>query len=407
MSLGLSAACWFVCTTVVGTSPAGVTVLPPGSIQPGGLVDDDGRAMVVLNVDNRASVDAPVAKPGRSPVLVHSKRGRVQSVPLGSEFSGMSLRTFLDGGELLLSGHRGPVINGYTARALDIVEIRGDEVRRHWGWNSRKDNPECRTECDAPIVSSDGRMWGYAGRTHETSTRVTFEFGRTRKPAAEGRIELVDLPNSDKGELPIWGHFWFLDTSGPVVLIPWSGGGYIVHFTDGASPHVVAVLQGSERWSFLWQGKERVLWAAHGGQLRAYNLWDLGVSGLPDAPFWELDAREGWEPHHHRGAVRVLGGPDGYRIEHLWREPWTSFEERHVSAWIPGSPPTGGIGIDVLVSPSGRHAVVLEKGPTPDDESATYLRRASLDYVPVRAPVEAASAGGEEEQAVPASKQQE
>lgn len=404
MSLGLGIACWFVCTAVLAASPSDVASLP-GSSYAGGLVDDGGRTAVVVAVDGRVGEGAPSGPLDRSLVLVHLKGGRVQSIPLGAEYSGTNQTVFLEDGKLLLWGRQGPMIGGYTAGTRDIVEVRGDEVRRVWGWNSREDAPECR-HCRAPIVARDGRMWGYAGRTHESSTRVTFSFGSTRKPGAPTRVELVDLPNSDKGELPMWGHFWFLDTSGPVVLVPWSGGGFIVRFIDGASPHVVPVLQGSTQWGFTWQNEERVLWAANGHQLRAYNLWDLGQSGFPGTPFWELDTKAGWEPHAERGAVRIVKGEDGYRIEHLWREPWTLFEERHVSAWTSGSPPGGGIGIDVLVSPNGRHAAVLEEGLSEGEERVTYVRREGLDLVPVLPPVEAAPAGEQEQPTASGSKPQ-
>ncbi len=408
MSLGFAVACWSVYATVVAASPSDVTPLP-GSFYGGGLVDDSGRTELVMALDGDAAGEAgasSLAFTGRRLALVRLSRKRVQAIPLGEAYSGTNRATFLGDGRLLLSGWRGPTIGGRTARTLDIVEVRGDAVRRRWGWNSREDDPECR-ECVAPIVSRDGRMWGYAGRVDETSARVRFAFGRTaRKPGAPGRVELVDFPNSDKGELPMWGHFWFLDSSGPVVLVPWSGGGFIVHFSQGASPHVVPVLQGSTRWNFTWQSQEQVLWAEDGRRLRAYHLWDLGLSEFPDAPFWELDTKDGWMPHAERGAARVVHGKDGYRIEHLWREPWTLFEERHASAWTPGSPPGGGIGIDVLVSPNGRHSAVLENGRSADSEGVTYLRRSGLDLVPVGPPVEAASAREQEAQA-PGSKVQE
>ena len=404
MSMRLGVVCSFVCTVVVAAPPSGVAPLPFGNWYAGGIVDDSGRVELVAStaVDDGHAGNSPLASAERSLVLVRSRRGRVQTIPLGGMYSGTNRATFLDGGGLLLWGLRGPVVGGYTARTLDLVEVRGGEVRRLWGWDSREDAPECR-HCPPPIVSRDGRMWGHASRTGETSTRVTFTFGRTGKWEAPTRVELVDFPNPDKGKLPMWGHFWFLDTSGPVVLVPWSGGGFIVRFTDGASPHVVPVLQGSTQWGFTWQNEERVLWAADQSRLRAYNLWDLGSSGFPVAPFWDLATKDGWEPHAERGAVRVVNENDAHRIEHLWREPWTLFEERHVSAWTPGSSPGGGIGIGVLVSPNGRHAAVLEQGLSDDDEEVTYLSRFGLDRVPVRPPVEAALAGEKEEPAATGS----
>ncbi len=208
------------------------------------------------------------------------------------------------------------------------------------------------------------------------------------------RVESMKMPSRDKSISPMWGDFWFLDTNGPIVLIPWSNGGYIVHFSGGASPYTVPLLQGSTYWSFVWQNEEAVLWAVNGRhrQLRAYNLWDLGLSGFPEVPFWELDTSDGWEVHPERGAVRIVRGDDAYRIEHAWREPWTLLEERRLSGWIPGSPPPRS---RVLVSPNGRHAVVLETYVPEDGEDGepalprNQARQVRMTLQPLQPPVPA------------------
>ena len=399
-NLGHVAFC-FVYTVIVAAVPEDVTQLLPGRVN-GGFVANDGHTSVVAALEPVAALerrlrgDSPTDFTERSVVLIQMKQGRVQLSSLGREYAGTNSTVFLDDRTLLLTGHRGPVIDGYTSLTLDVVEIRNGEVRRVWGWNSREDAPECR-HCPAPIVSRDGRMWGYAYRADDASTRVTFAFGPGRDQRVPERVELVDFPSSDRDKLPMWGYFWFLDGRGPVVLVPWSGGGFIVHFNEGASPHVVSVLQGSTQWAFTWQHEERVLWAEDGGRLRAYNLWDLGLSGFPDAPFWELSAKDGWEPHADRGAVRVAIGRDGYRIEHLWREPWTLLEERHVSAWNPGAPPAGGIGRSVLVSANGRHAAVFEGGRSEEGENVTHYRRLGLELEREGPPIEAAPAGQDQQ----------
>ena len=94
--------------------------------------------------------------------------------------------------------------------------------------------------------------------------------------------------------------------------------------------------------------------------LRAYHLWDFGLSGQSATePFWEVDRKDGWKPHPERGVVRVVEGEHGYRIEHLWREPWTAIEEHHLSDWQPGSAPASALGNGWLVSANGRHATVI------------------------------------------------
>ncbi len=400
-----------ICLAVVAVTAsvaAQVVPLPSGEVS-GGIVDDDGRARVVILVGDEGN-DPTYASLTWRPVLIELGKGRVVGkVMPGEDLAGLSLGAFLDSGDILLTGSQGPVVGGYTAAGAAIVSVRGDEVERRWRWYSRTDFPECKSHCAVPEVSRDGRMWAFGWDQGNPESGMAFEIGWIGEPNDSRHMEHVDFPDLSPSASPDGSrHFWFLDTSdGLVVLVPWRGGGYIVHFRRGASPQAIPVLQGaaeplthwweepSTYWWFHWQHEDRVLWAEADEQLRAYNLPDLGVSGFPDAPFWEMEGKDGWKVHPERGVVRIVSDEGSYRIEHAWRDPWTGFEERHLSDGTPGPPPTGR---RVLVSPNGRHAVVLESRESDDSADGTPVRtrnqarRLAMTIQPSAPPIPAATA---------------
>ena len=189
-----------------------------------------------------------------------------------------------------------------------------------------------------------------------------------------------------------------LDSDGPVVLSPWNEGAYILHFAEnGSSPDVLPVLfgDGVEEYDFRWQWQERILWARSSLYWKAYHLWDMGLSPSSfEEPFWVVESTS-TEPHPVRGIVRVANKrkAHSYRIEHVWRDPWSLTEERQVSDWYQGKPPSSFGPIvsekDLFVSPNGRHAVVVEEimEKNADDAQAkpveiSYARRVDLRLAP-------------------------
>ena len=369
---------FIVCAAVAAVSYAGGgdVEMPSGEIV-GGLVADDGDAFVVGRGQDVADGSFVIHKAART------SRGRVLDLP---NTWVKRLTPVSNSKRLLLFSRKGPSLDGHGTLSLEIVKLgAGNEVRRFWTWNSRDFAPDCKNECPIPVVSGDGKVWG----VHSISdAAVSFVFGST-KSRKNQRAETVSFPTGDTNLWPMQPSFEFLASDGPVVLMPWSGGAYIVHFRDGASPFLVPVLQGPERLSFRWQGGDRLLWVRSGRYWRAFHLWDYGLSGFPAEPSWEVERKGAWEPHSERGMTRI-GERDGeYRIEHAWREPWTRIEERHVSQWQQGSPPRAG-GKDFLVSGNGRHALVLESRRTEEGESVTSGRRLGLDLAPQLPPVEAA-----------------
>ena len=142
---------------------------------------------------------------------------------------------------------------------------------------------------------------------------------------------------------------------------------------------------------------------------RAYRLWDFGLSGQSATePFWEVERKDGWKPHPERGVVRVVEGEHGYRIEHLWREPWTAIEEHHLSDWQPGSAPASALGNGWLVSANGRHATVIGTRQLEDEEGggvAFSARSVDMRWEPrPLPPVEAAEPPADDD-AAPGKKQ--
>ena len=339
---------------IAAPAAASEVELPPGARLGSGAIDDDGQVFFTVSGENgsllarQAGERQEIFELPNSPIV-----GRVR---------------LLEDGRLLLDGSR-------------IVKLRAGEVVTVWRWeqpdcpDGYRDMHGCALEgFDPPLVSGDGKVWGRVGPTEYRNGRYTgarFTFGRTRKGGKSDRTEVVEFGVPDKGDFEV-SHLWFLDSEGQAVMVPWSYGAFIVHFSDGGSPYTVPVQVGR---NLYWQRGDRLLWAgpetvpaASGDRWRAYHLWDLGLSGLPAEPFWEVEPKGGWKPHPERGVVRVVEGERRYRIEHLWREPWTGVEEHHVSDWLPGTAPASALGHGWLVSPNGRHAAVIETRQLEDEE---------------------------------------
>lgn len=340
--------------------------LPAGRVA-GGVVDDKGRiVLVVRRTDHPAD--------GSVLVKVEGKKTRQIGLP------NMSVRrvSALPNGRLLLSGSEIRSDGSWDAVDQIIGAGSGEKVRLHWKFSSREFDP--LGNHGVPIdISGDGKAWGLVD---ERGT--SFVFGRTRSRNAKiGRADSADVggerdvANSEL-KWPMAPGFIFLDSDGPVVLTPWTGGAYILHCSkNGSSPHVVPILfgDGVEEYEFRWQWEERVLWVRTSLYWRAYNLWDLDLSPMQEQPILTVGISSA-EPHPKRGAVVLAAREGSYRIEHLWRDPWSPVGERHVSDWYPGQPTA------FFVSPGGRHAVAIETRESGEGESGTHARRIELTSAP-------------------------
>ncbi len=381
---------------------AGEVELPPGTRLGFGAIDDDGQVFFAAS--------------GEGSSFLVRQSGKRQEI---FELPNLGLGRLLEDGRLLLGGSKG---EGRYEHALvrEIVKLRAGEVVTLWSWNSRTACPDNDSmhPCPPPIVSGNGKVWGevWPEDPHWPYTGARFAFGRTKKGSKVARTEVVEFDVPDSG--PFAGelsYFWFLDSEGQAVMVPWNGGAFIVHFSDGGSPYTAPVLQEgdpSDPSALYWQRGDRLLWAGSPtgeGRWHAYHLWDLGLSGLPAEPFWEVERKDGWKPHPERGVVRVVEGERGYRIEHLWREPWTATEEHHVSDLQPGSPPASVVGNGWLVSANGRHAAVIGTRQLEDEEGggiAFSVRNVDLRWEPrPLPPVEAAEPPADDD-AGPAKKQE-
>lgn len=333
------------CLVPITALAQGGVELPNGAELVGGAIADDGQVFFVVRGETVGDGSFLIRRKGATEDVLELPNTWVKRARL------------LENGRLLLFSSKGPVIEGRRSLSLDIIKTRAKKAVTLWSWDSR---PACQRECEPPVVSSDGKLWGVFSSDQDRPTRGAFTFGPTKRARRGGvRTELVEFGAPNRNDFPESSFFWFLDSANPVVMVPWSGGAYVVHFTDGGSPYTVPVLQGAQV-SLRWQRKDRLLWVDSGSCWSAYHLWDLGLSGVPSEALWEHKKVEGWEPHPERGVVRVVRGEGAYRIEHIWREPSSSLEERHVSDWHPGEPPPSGFGSDWLVSANGQHGAILE-----------------------------------------------
>ncbi|MCY4559329.1 MAG: hypothetical protein OXF79_23710 [Chloroflexi bacterium] len=266
--------------------------------------------------------------------------------------------------------------HGAVAYQAYRLTSRG-KLRRLWSIDTRQWVGD-----DASIeFSPDGTMWGTMA--HYGTEGRHFALGSTRSMEPKRSETLVfheDRPRLMDSE------FRFLSSDGPVLLAPYGDGVYLLRFTDfGVDSRRIEHLEagrafyGGSSLPVHWQSGDRVLWSDDGQEWTAWDLWDLGLSGFPDEPFFRLESSSG-EPHPVRGFVRKTVTDRSYRVEYLWRSPRIEhLNERHVSDWRPGKP------ISISVSPKGLHAVALEEVREEKDgkvASHQVLRRFELAPVP-------------------------
>lgn len=339
--------------------------LPVGSVLEGVVNDDASARLFVLGEGGSFLVD--VTRKG-----IRSEPQPTSAVRI----------EFLSDDRLLLTSREEPRDEkGHLAYVYRIVEGRSNKKRTVWEWSSLEFSPEPSSDAPAFTLSPDGRTWGTWGLENGGATR--FVFGKRRSGSArarEVRVEMADLGDGDlavsETKWPVPPDFLFLDSDGPVVLVPWSGGAYILHFaSNGSSPYTVPILfeDGVEEYAFRWQREERVLWARTSLYWKAYNLWDLGLSSWREEPF--LVVEKSAEPHPERGAVRLATRKGRYRVEHLWRDPWTPTQESRVSEWRSRRPAA------FFVSPSGRYALVLDTHGTEEGDIRSYAQVVELTLV--------------------------
>ncbi len=350
--------------------------LPSGEVA-GGFVDDEGRALLVIRRSN---------DPADGSVVVQINGKRIRRV----DMSGISVRyvSVLSDGRLLLSGYRR---DGQWDPVDEIIGIgRDGDLRVYWAFSSRefgsREYGPAVGNHGVPVdVSGDGRAWGLVD-----DSGTGFRFGRTLlRETRTKRTESADVGaerdvRTSGFKWPMAPGFVFLDSDGPVVLTPWSGGAYVLHFSaNGSSPLAVPILfeNGVEEYDFRWQWDERVLWARTSLYWRAYDLWDFGLSPLGEEPFLVVGNSTA-EPHPERGAVRLATRGGRHRIEHVWRDRWSRVEENHVSEWRSGLPAAW------FVSPSGRRAVVVETRESEGGGSRKYAEHVDLALAPHMAQTE-------------------
>jgi len=393
--------------------------LPPGEVF-GGFVEDDGT--IVLLSKEKPDDDGTVYDRD-STILRIAPGGKIESFELPN-VGGVSLRRLADGRLLLEASLPPPTPKDYYGvRVHRIIELRaGGRVRQLWEWS------EYPTDGSGIVggsdwlpfeVSPDGKLWGVvrgvlARRGGEPlygrSGGYDITVGRTRKNAVwrgarnartiSLRFDEVDTLWNEE----YWPGWTILDSEGPVIALSWKDEDLIAHCAEECSYTVPLFGQPEERRE-AWQASDRILWSSTKGLLRAYHLWDFGLSGRSATePVWEVDRKGGWNPHPERGVFRVVQGKRGYRLEHLWREPWTGLEEHYVSDWQPGTAPPS----SAWVSPNGRHAAVLETRQLEEDEGggvAFTTRSVDMRWEPRPLPPVEAAEPPADDNAEPAKKQ--
>lgn len=364
----------------------------------GGFVEDDGTAHLLYrrvpgSSDGGSSDSSALVRIGSNGAIA-------DSVEL-PEVWGKSL---LRHGErsLLLWSLKGPRDrDGHGVLVREVVQFRADAtLRQLWEWNS-DDHPAWLDYSFS--VSRDGKLWGVAApglKRREGSTRMydgleiaTGDFRKRQAKVARILSVRFEEPLETRQWAPeVWGGWTILDSTGPVLAVSWQGREFVAHCDKRECSYRVPVFSRAEERLGIWHSRDKVLWSSTAGAWRAYHLWNLGLSGGGDEPIWEVERASGWQPHSERGMVRMIRREGEYRIEHVWRDPWTSREELHATEWQSGSPPRGVYSApDLLVSASGRHALVLESRRSEEGESVMYARRIGLDLLPARPLVKAAS----------------
>lgn len=376
--------------------------LPDGRLV-GGFVEDDGRAVLLLN--RRARDWWRLERGGWNPeegsffVRLAPGGSIIDAIDLPNR-SAQGLST-LDGGLLFLQSMDPADENGFSAIHREFLDLTADgQLRKVWGWNTRSRKDWLYTYFSA---SSDGRAWAlhYQGEPPASRgsvvDRLYIKWGDLEPPDAEIDGEVV-LRFGDSEEDGPWelaeelGYPYpiFLDSDGPVFSVVWKDRTYIIHMAeDGTVKHKIHVFgeefkERSNRQPDVlegragWQSHERVLWSRKDERLSAYHLPDLGLSGDVTRPFWVVD-RKGEHGeiriHRKRGVIGLRGqfaqhpaipavsgdaDPGGrFRVDHIWRDPLAPHvEERRTTGWQSGR---GGLPYWITVSPNAEFVLAVQQ----------------------------------------------
>lgn len=179
--------------------------------------------------------------------------------------------------------------------------------------------------------------------------------------------------------------FVILDSDGPTVLASYSTHLFLHRFTDGGVEsrpidHLRAVVhpRGGDL-AVVWQEDDQVLWARTGDEWQAYDLWNLAYTfDVPREPFLRRKAGTG-RPHPTRGFVEMQEDGDGrFRVRYFWQSPqFPDWREERLSGWQRGKEP-----LEPIVSPNGRHFLVVESARSEGGTFSTTARRVELALAP-------------------------
>lgn len=187
--------------------------------------------------------------------------------------------------------------------------------------------------------------------------------------------------------------FVILDSDGPTVLASYSTHLFLHRLSDGGVEsrpidHLREVVHPrGGNLAVVWQEDDQVLWARSGDEWQAYDLWNLAYAfDIPKEPFLRRKAESG-RPHSTRGFVEVQEDGDGrFRVRHFWQSPqFPDWKEDRLSGWQRGKKP-----VEPIVSPNGRHFLVVERGQSEDGTFSTKARRVELSLAPPPLPPEVA-----------------
>jgi len=366
MTMRLISAAIVASFLATGSLQGEVLSLPEGRVV-GGVVRDDGTAIIATAKNWREE--------GETTALIWWNGSSTRTAEVPSDYA-LGTRFLPHGGFVLTycppmfdgDNHCDPVHKVYRVDETGKPRLTGE-------WDPRNmPNPNAWFDGSSSI-SSDGTAWIAMRRLGSRPDRREFTLGSTSSPKAT-RMETIAFESADTG-IPEMGlpPVHYLDHRQGVVLIPWSGGAYILHFAETGVQVLPHFHEGPEKiTSFRWQEEARVLWALvldadFGGAdtfpvptprrtWLAYNLGNLLPGTVPPSePFWSIpvdpDSSFG-RPHPNRGFVEVRSGSSGYRVTHSWRSPDSDEpEERHLSDCQRGKGAA-------FVSSNGRHAIVIE-----------------------------------------------
>lgn len=375
-----------VCSTSAAQTAWDVE-LPDGRYV-GGVIEDDGTAVVLLN---RRAPDW--WRLDRGSGRAEERSFFVRLAPDGSIIDTINLpgrkgRSFweLTDGPLVLESSEPQDRDGVSAIHTEFIELTpGGDIRRIWGWSTR-DRPDWLWMGFMP--ASDGKAWAlYPVGEPDLGVidRLYFPWGDLEPAEAEVDGEVV-LPFGDSegdGWRPAEGQSpypVFLDSSGPVFSVVWKDRTYILHMAeDGSVKHRIRVFGHEYEKRSAWQSNERVQWSWTDEHLRAYHLPDLGLSGEDTKPFWIVDHRSvdgEIQVHRNRGVIALrgqflssphgttlLGDPEPggrFKIDHIWRGPQApDVEERRTTGWQTRN--GGGFPYWITVSPNARFVLAVEQ----------------------------------------------